>query len=379
MKISGFFLNVFKFGCIVVTGCMIGYWAYKFHKNSDLTLIEYKLMVDLEDSFYPEITICMASPFIKNDLIDITDEPFFTSQYESYLQGYGSDENYKRYEKVGYNQVTPNLFDYFSGLLINWKPGKNYSGIPCYDVNDCPYFIFKNNYDGFSNQNTSFQKCFGIEAKKSYVKDIKSVIVFFKPELKAILKQISLMFVGFNFPNQLLREPGAVQNIWHDSDHEPRAELFHITSLDIIRRRNKHEYKCMEDWRNFDNLVLKRYMELKDCRVPYIRRNVDIPVCNTQEKMQNARYNGWTFLQKNSFPDPCKEVPFIEFKHHIAQLDHEAFDYQLRPKHEAFDYQLHLIYPSKARVITQSQAVDVHALIGNIGGYIGLFLGKFNI
>ena len=33
-------------------------------------------------------------------------------------------------------------------------------------------------------------------------------------------------------------------------------------------------------------------------------------------------------------------------------------------------------YPSKGKTITQLQEVDAHALIGNIGGYIGLFLGK---
>ena len=32
-------------------------------------------------------------------------------------------------------------------------------------------------------------------------------------------------------------------------------------------------------------------------------------------------------------------------------------------------------YPQKAKIITQSRAVDGNALIGNIGGYIGLFLG----
>ena len=33
-------------------------------------------------------------------------------------------------------------------------------------------------------------------------------------------------------------------------------------------------------------------------------------------------------------------------------------------------------YPNLMKVISQEQDVDVHALIGNIGGYIGLFLGK---
>ena len=32
-------------------------------------------------------------------------------------------------------------------------------------------------------------------------------------------------------------------------------------------------------------------------------------------------------------------------------------------------------FQSKVKIITQSQEVDVHSLIGNIGGYIGLFLG----
>ena len=32
-------------------------------------------------------------------------------------------------------------------------------------------------------------------------------------------------------------------------------------------------------------------------------------------------------------------------------------------------------YPRQVKIITQSRAVDVNALVGNIGGYIGLFLG----
>ena len=33
-------------------------------------------------------------------------------------------------------------------------------------------------------------------------------------------------------------------------------------------------------------------------------------------------------------------------------------------------------YPEEIKIITQSKEVDVHSLIGNIGGYLGLFLGK---
>ena len=33
-------------------------------------------------------------------------------------------------------------------------------------------------------------------------------------------------------------------------------------------------------------------------------------------------------------------------------------------------------YPQYVRIISQSKDVDIHALIGNIGGYVGLFLGN---
>ena len=36
-----------------------------------------------------------------------------------------------------------------------------------------------------------------------------------------------------------------------------------------------------------------------------------------------------------------------------------------------------LEFPEQIKIITQSKAVDINSFIGNIGGYIGLFLGKF--
>ena len=47
-----------------------------------------------------------------------------------------------------------------------------------------------------------------------------------------------------------------------------------------------------------------------------------------------------------------------------------------RGNKDADDWYLTVLYPEEVKLITQSKEVDVHALIGNIGGYIGLFLGN---
>ena len=36
-------------------------------------------------------------------------------------------------------------------------------------------------------------------------------------------------------------------------------------------------------------------------------------------------------------------------------------------------------YPPEIKLITLSKEVDIHTLIGNIGGYLGLFLGNYHI
>ena len=39
---------------------------------------------------------------------------------------------------------------------------------------------------------------------------------------------------------------------------------------------------------------------------------------------------------------------------------------------------IELRFPDQMKIITQSKEIDIHTLIGNIGGYIGLFLGNTN-
>ena len=60
MKIA---IICFKVGCVLAASIMIGYWVYKFHKNDDITSIEYKSIIDLNDVVLPELSLCLREPF----------------------------------------------------------------------------------------------------------------------------------------------------------------------------------------------------------------------------------------------------------------------------------------------------------------------------
>ena len=57
----------FKFLCIFATTIMVGFWLYKFREDHDLTLIEYKALQGLDESIYPETTLCFFNAFFPNE------------------------------------------------------------------------------------------------------------------------------------------------------------------------------------------------------------------------------------------------------------------------------------------------------------------------
>ena len=63
-------------------------------------------------------------------------------------------------------------------------------------------------------------------------------------------------------------------------------------------------------------------------------------------------------------------MPTVDYKSY-EQLNNFG-----RGKHKPKKFTIYVFFPLKGKTITQSQEVDVHTLIGNIGGYIGLFLGR---
>ena len=75
---------------------------------------------------------------------------------------------------------------------------------------------------------------------------------------------------------------------------------------------------------------------------------------------------------QNYYPKPCQELTNIAYSSRYTPLNTAQ-----NANNVYKDYiGLRVAYPRNIKLITESQLVDIHALIGNIGGYIGLFLGK---
>ena len=186
--------------------------------------------------------------------------------YLRYLDGDGNNE---RYKDINYLEVTPNLIDYFEWLMIFWRPGKNDTKSECKDIRQCKEIIkFKNHYNGFWS--TYFVKCFSVGIDSQYIKDVKQFYVGFSSEFRNVLSQVAETVLFFFQPNQFLRPREEPKFIWRKSDNYSNAEMFQITSLELLKRRDKHNDKCLTKWNEYDHLVLKHFLSSVGCRSPSI-------------------------------------------------------------------------------------------------------------
>ena len=122
------FTNVFKVLCIIAACCMIGFWTHNYTKDEDVSLIEYKLIEDVEDVLLPESTVCFWNPFLnsvfENQSMAITNET-----YRQYLLGdNGSDQKYRF---INYDKVTLHLSNYISSILIGFRTDRNKTNVAC--------------------------------------------------------------------------------------------------------------------------------------------------------------------------------------------------------------------------------------------------------
>ena len=350
----------FRLVCSLVTAIMVGYWIYKFQKNEDITTIEYKYIDEANDLRIPEMTICLGMPFLKEKFRELGVD---LDRYYLYLKGKKSIK--KEYRSIDLNNVTIDLRDYIEKIQLGQRQAFSLGKNDCENTKMCSSFKWNNNFNGFWNDR-AFCRCYGLEITSRFTNNIKRVTIDFKPQLVNLLLDLKSfteggVFVKFNYPQQLLRNPEDTHLIWDTETQVKSLTLLKITTMEVIIRRNRPGSTCFALWNHFDSSVYEKHIEEATCTTPYQERNK--PPCNTSEEMVHSKYE-MNELRNKYFAPPCLEMSNVVSSMNILKESNNTSP------------ALVLNYPDKIKVITQLKSVDAHMLIGNIGGYIGLFLGN---
>lgn len=346
--------TLFKALCLVTTIYMLIFWCYKFViEDEDLCLVDYTTVEQTEDNELPVVSMCIKNPFLDINLLQINPN-INSSLYLRYLKGEIVDQ---RLADIDYSNVTIDLSNYAFKSYTRFRNGTrkwNASNIHNIHVTFNGFFV------------NSFYKCFGLKIEDQYYRDVKVVNYRLKQHelLDGSRRSSHKLGLFIHYPNQFLlsKEPA-----WFSVNKPSNISNRHtitIRGAEILVRRNKAKRKCMLDGKYYDDLLLKKHIEDQTCRAPYHMEYKQVPICNTKEKIRASIYD-MSNLKDNNILTPCRSLTKTDAQ--PREIDREYLGYA---------YRLMVKYPDQLKIIKQSKSVDMHSFIGNIGGYIGLFLGK---
>ena len=365
MKISNvdIIILLFQIICVIVTLFMVGYWVHKFKKNEDVSQVDYISVKAMSEVIHPETTICIFKPFLGQKV----EENVNVDDYLEYLAG--NEDPSEKYENIRFLNVTINIFDYIKYPVYLIQRDNTMDHTSCRSKKSCQSIEMRNSFNGYVKGH--FAKCFSIGINPKFAKNLSEMTLYFDPFLPELLERMqgngygSIILVIPNYRHQISKYVNKYQLIWQMHLKTNINIGVIMSNTEILRRRNKWDDPCLTNWRDFDTFAMNEHIDQVGCSNPYLNQRK--PICSSADKMKESMY--YIDVVREQYK-PCEGMSNVEI---------DYIDYGINSSHfpmTASGYlALRILYASEFRIVTQAPSVDLHSLIGNIGGYIGLFLG----
>ena len=360
MNISTYekFIMFFRGSCWTVTVFLLCYWIYIFSLDEDICLVDYKEYYDTPTNTYPMLSLCLKNPFKKEKLATKKDE-FNSDLYLDFLRG-----TYFSYEmaNISYKRIQINISEYINQYWFEWRNSSHKT----FSMSENPRDLFRTSFSGFYG--LRFYSCYSLQLPQD--KDIMSVSVELKTDIYPFgIRDRNYSTLTFlHSPNQFLTAGNTLKLMFPlRKANDSYIMRFKIRGVEYIRRRNKRSYPCIENWKNYDSVILEEHARKIGCTPPYHDSIDGIPVCSTKNQIAASKFS-LRFDDYGTQP-PCEGIERIYYSFEENSLDGTEY------LNKGYFWVGPYIYDPKFKDIKQKRAIDFHGLIGYIGGYIGLFLG----
>ena len=353
---------VYTIACVIAFIFMVGYWFYKYGiEDRDIGVVDYTSLEDAEEIKFPAVSWCFEDPFLDKNL-KLLNSNVTRENYNRYLAGEHYDEMYKQIE---YANVTLDLRQYLLNGAVEWQ-NASYNDLSSDSMQHFEVF------NGFHY--STFLKCFTIQYAGEDKRKVKAIsFTYDKLRLEADWPSSSLngnirsylkVFLIIHYPGQFYLYKYNEAKFFYLYQIQSTAILFQ--DLEVLMRRNSREKKCSKDHGNYDNMLVSKWLGREKCRPPYLNSHKSFPKCNTQKTIKKSKLE-IQMQKKMDLAKACKRIS-------KTKIDLNLFNGP-NPDYVK-SWQIKIEYPEEVKIITQSKEVDIHSLIGNIGGYLGLFLGN---
>ena len=324
---------VFEFVCWIATISFCVFWIYKYSLNEDLCSIEFKSFYEEKKDAFPILSLCLLNPFSDSNFRN-HDTNINQSSYLEFLNGEQFNSSWLQIE---YQTLIKNISHFVEQDCIGFRNGSLLCFHPGYNGTEYPY---QPHADYHTNLGTiyslpifdeiRFYNCYGLSIPHDknlefFTFRVKSSIFpsGFRPQ------KYSLMTI-LHYPNQMLYSRSTIKYAWpHERQRQESYIMrYKVSKVEVLRRRPKERFSCIENWEEYDRLIVRNHIRRVGCRPIYLNsltKDNNDPICSTKEDMSQAKFR----LQTDGYgvSPPCTSMEEIsyEFEESTFHVNESSF------------------------------------------------------
>ena len=341
--------------------------CYEFSKNEDMCEVYYKRFLQDDQSIYPDITVLMPYQLNETAFRELR-TAINTTTFRQILEGTHWDDEILQ---IPLEDVRLKLSD---NLMSSCILSSYYD--PCSTIETINNKMFLGG---------AMSHAFQLPRDKltTYATFQFRTAMFSNGVAPA---QHELM-ISFQYPNRVYRSQGSLFQIeWPLNEEEKRDNYvidFKMRDMEVLRRRQKRGSACLEV-HDYDEKKKEDMMLEVGCRPYFWNHSTIDKICKTQKETQGLMSRNaeifYRLNQKETDIPPCTEIQKLQIDHNIRTTKMAFVEEQTKKRKENirnetwFEIRLE-IQTDTFKEIRQKRAYTPQSLVGNLGGYLGLFIG----
>ena len=373
--------HVFRLICLVTTLSMICYGIYRYLLNEDVSTIQFRRFNGIDKDIYPTFTLCFSGFGIYNrrKIRSLTSGD--NKEYRNFLLGrYWNEE----FLKLAQKNITLEARDIITELsmhaqdeegeipIFEWKNGKQYEHVSSF-------------YESYIS---AHDKCFSFDINIQTLPALKvNDLTRIETKLEGYYGGLFTsayaagrlnLFVLLAYPRQLMRQFPVVELRNMQARQPKNIVNVDTQGMEVIQQRSKSSSTCKEDWLNDDNQIIDQLISKVGCRLPGWNTTLNIPVCDSQDDfaaLQVPLISTVDMKFLKNYIQPCRQIFTVISTSSIKRPTLEDLKNKDWENNDTFTM-LNIHFKSVGyKELINVRAFNEESLIGNLGGYIGMFLG----
>ena len=330
--------RIFHSFCLVITFGLALRCLFKYLNDNNLSIIDYrKFHQNSPDHMYPSMSWCIINPFIDHELKKYGKDINVTS-YSYFLQGRYWDD---RMLDIDFDNVTVSLSDNLLKVWLilhnstqyNYVHDEKVSYSSANDWGQHPwvpkFYVSFRSWDRkcftfdipFMNGQPVFR--FILTVKNSFFP--QNVRPTYWPFYGHNPEKGKGFMVYFHYPGQHFTSVHTVKYDWkHISNYSNTYRMdFGMSYIEMMRRRNRPQHTCIEDWRNYDQMMMDDIMLKAGCKPPHWKTSQNFSLCSKREQMIYFDRKKWT-EKVEAFGPPCKAIGLLQYNYNEEEYEKEG-------------------------------------------------------